>query len=73
MEWYAHLILVTNYHQVGPLLLIIMAEGHFDHRKDSANEILNPGQSKWKLKTFEEYAKATNGRPWVGKQPFDDP
>jgi hypothetical protein len=48
-----------------------MAEGHFDHTKDSANEILNPGLTKWKLRTIEDYAKEVKGRPWVGPQPFD--
>jgi hypothetical protein len=52
------------------LLQIIIAEGHFDHSEGSANEILNPGQSKWKLVSFEDYAKEEKGRPWVGKQPF---
>ena len=49
----------------------MMAEGHFNHEVDSTNEILNPGQSKWKLKSFEEYAKAEEGRPWRGRGPFD--
>ena len=48
-----------------------MAEGHFDHSPYDSNEILNPGQSKWKLRTIEEYAKEVKGRPWVGRQPFD--
>jgi hypothetical protein len=48
-----------------------MAEGHFDHSVYSANEILNPGQKKWKLRDFEDYAKEVKGRPWVGKRPFD--
>ena len=47
-----------------------MAEGHFDHTKDNANEILNQGESKWKLESFEEYAKEVKGRPWKGRQPF---
>ena len=47
-----------------------MAEGHFDHSVDKADEILNAGQSKWKLQTFEDYAQREHGRPWVGKQPF---
>jgi hypothetical protein len=50
-----------------------MADGHFDHSPYDANEILNPGQKKWKLREFDDYAKEVKGRPWVGKQPFDLP
>jgi len=59
--------------KVGPLLLIMMAEGHFDHSIYDGNEILNPNESKWKLRDFEDYAREVKGRPWVGKQPFDLP
>jgi hypothetical protein len=52
----------------------MMAEGHFDHKTHgNGNEILNPGQSKWKYREFEDYAKECKGRPWVGPQPFDLP
>jgi hypothetical protein len=55
----------------GALLLILMAEGHFDHSIYSSNKILNLGETKWKLRTFDDYAQEVKGRPWVGRQPFD--
>jgi len=48
-----------------------MAEGHADNTVRGANELLNPGESKWKLKSFEDYARTVKGRPWRGTNPFD--
>jgi len=46
------------------LIKILFAEGVFDYSKSIANELLNPGGKLWKLKTIQEYAEETDGRPW---------
>jgi len=33
----------------------MMAEGLFNYTIDSPNDILNPGQNKWKPQSFEDY------------------
>lgn len=42
----------------------IIAEGKLDHSKDNQNELVNPGESLWKWKTVDQYAKEVKGRPW---------
>ncbi|MBW0472971.1 hypothetical protein O181_012686 [Austropuccinia psidii MF-1] len=43
------------------LLLILGAEGAFDHSKINDNTLVNP--NLWRFTTFEEYAHDVNGRP----------
>ena len=54
---------------LGPLIPILMAEGSFDHTKDSAVPIINGG--KWPLRTMQDYAQEVHGRPFKHKQPFE--
>jgi len=37
--------------------------GNLDFSKHNHNELVNPGESKWKWKTIEDYAKETDGLP----------
>ena len=37
--------------------------GKLDFSRHNHNELVNPGQSKWKWKTIKEYAKETDGMP----------
>ena len=37
--------------------------GNLDFSKRNDNELVNPGQSKWKWKTMEEYAAEVDGMP----------
>jgi hypothetical protein len=37
--------------------------GNLDFSKRNDNELVNPGQSKWKWKTMEEYAQEVEGLP----------
>jgi hypothetical protein len=37
--------------------------GNLDFSKKNDNELVNPGQSKWKWKTMEEYAEEVGGMP----------
>jgi len=45
------------------LLRIGMTNGEIDFSKDNQGELVNPGQSLWKWKTAEAYAKETKGNP----------
>lgn len=36
---------------------------NLDFKEKNDNELLNPGESKWKWKTIEEYAKEVKGMP----------
>jgi hypothetical protein len=38
--------------------------GNLDFSKDNDNEIVNPGESKWKWKTMEEFAEEVDGMPY---------
>jgi hypothetical protein len=37
--------------------------GNLDFSKKNDNELVNPGESKWKWKTMEEYAEEVDGMP----------
>lgn len=37
--------------------------GNLDFSQDNHNELVNPGETKWKWKTMEEYAEETDGMP----------
>jgi hypothetical protein len=37
--------------------------GNLDFSEHNHNELVNPGESKWKWKTMEEYAEETDGMP----------
>lgn len=37
--------------------------GNLDFSTHNHNELVNPGESKWKWKTMEEYAEETDGMP----------
>jgi len=37
--------------------------GNLDFSKQNDNELVNPGQSRWKWKTMEEYAEEVDGMP----------
>jgi hypothetical protein len=37
--------------------------GNLDFSEHNHNELVNPGESKWKWKTIEDYAKETDGMP----------
>jgi len=37
--------------------------GNLDFNDWNHNELLNPGESKWKWKTMEEYAEEVGGMP----------
>jgi len=37
--------------------------GNLDFSKRNDNELVNPGESKWKWKTIEEYAEQVDGMP----------
>lgn len=37
--------------------------GNIDFSERNDNELVNPGESKWKWKTIEEYAKEVDGMP----------
>ena len=39
------------------------AGGNLDFSQSNDNELVNPGQSKWKWKTIEEYAEEVDGMP----------
>ncbi|CAL8114290.1 unnamed protein product [Orchesella dallaii] len=45
------------------LIMVLFAEGAFDYSKATGNRLLNPNESLWKLKRFEEFAKETGGTP----------
>ncbi|CAL8114292.1 unnamed protein product [Orchesella dallaii] len=45
------------------LIMIMLAEGAFDFSKSTGNQLLNPNDSVWQLKRFEEFAKETGGIP----------
>lgn len=53
----------TTKEQFVYLLQLLMGEGAFDCSDANGNELLNPGQSIWKLKSIQDYASETNGRP----------
>jgi hypothetical protein len=36
---------------------------NLDFSKSNDNELVNPGESKWKWKTIEQYAKEVDGMP----------
>jgi len=47
------------------LIQILFEEGAYDYTTSGeGNELLNPGESIWKLKKITEYAEETGGRPW---------
>jgi hypothetical protein len=42
---------------------LAMAEG-IDFSGKNDNELVNPGESRWKWKTVADYVKETDGKPW---------
>ncbi|ODN00923.1 Isoflavone reductase-like protein [Orchesella cincta] len=46
------------------LLMMMFAEGAYDFSNATGNQLLNPNETVWKLKKFEEYAKESGGIPW---------
>ena len=48
-------------------LSFLIGDGRIDHtlaRMGNGNELVNPGEGRLKLKTLEELARATDGKPW---------
>jgi len=48
-------------------LRFLMGERKIEHTTrglGNSNESVNPGESVWKWKRMEEFAKETGGRPW---------
>ncbi|CAL8126578.1 unnamed protein product [Orchesella dallaii] len=50
--------------QFEKLLMLMFAEGTYDYSNATGINLLNPNESIWKLKKFEEYAEETGGIPW---------
>ena len=54
-----------------PYLRFLMGDGSIDHRSKaeggigSDNDLVNPGERRWKWKTMQDYAAETEGRPWM--------
>jgi hypothetical protein len=54
-----------------PYLRFLMGNGSIDHRSKAEggigndNELVNPGERRWKWKSMEDYAAETKGRPWM--------
>lgn len=47
-------------------LRFIMGEGKLNLSTDCANEVVNPGEKKWKWKTVSDFAKEVEGKPFGG-------
>ncbi len=53
-------------------LRFLMGEGNIDHTSaglGNDNELVNPGEQKWKWKKMEDLARETKGRPWADWSP----
>ncbi|CAF1153587.1 unnamed protein product [Didymodactylos carnosus] len=66
LEAFKKKILVDGKDKTDPsqFLRLLWGEGKMDYSSKNGNELINPGESKWKWKTIKEYAKEVNGKPW---------
>lgn len=68
---YKHKAFESGARNPAPYLRFLMGNGSIDHRPKSEggigndNELVNPGESRWKWKSMEDYAAETGGRPWM--------
>ncbi|EME79427.1 uncharacterized protein MYCFIDRAFT_212219 [Pseudocercospora fijiensis CIRAD86] len=63
-------VLVSNPSNEAEYLKFVIGEGKVNHGKGglwNGNELVNPRESRWKWKTFEEFVKESDGTPWKGK------
>ncbi|KAI9003201.1 hypothetical protein BC832DRAFT_97397 [Gaertneriomyces semiglobifer] len=56
--------------RLGPLIPILMAQGVYDYSHSNSNELLNPKGERFTVKSAEEYARETDGRPWLTVDPW---
>jgi len=45
------------------IIRVTMTTGEIDFSEDNQDELINPGESLWKWKTAEAYAKEVKGKP----------
>ena len=61
----------SGHQNPAPYLRFLMGDGSIDHRSKAHggigndNELVNPGEKRWRWKTMKDYAAETKGRPWM--------
>lgn len=61
-------ILVSHPSNPVEYIRFVIGEGKVNHGKGGLwndNELVNPGQTRWRWTTMEDLAKETGGRPWL--------